>query len=59
MTGMTKKRIAISIAMITWQNIIKDNKVDKKLINKAEIAIKFTAVVQYLNVLFCILFTQK
>ena len=49
----------ISIAMITWQNIIKDNKVDKKLINKAEIAIKFTAVVQYLNVLFCILFTQK
>ena len=49
----------ISIAIITWQKIIKDNKVDKKLINKAEIAIKFTAVVQYLNVLFCILFTQK
>ena len=49
----------IAISIISWQKIIKDTKTDKKLINKAEIAIKFTAVVQYLNVLFCILFTQK
>ena len=49
----------ISIAFIVWQKIINDSKTEKKLINKLDIVIKFTAVIQYANVLFCILFTQK
>ncbi len=49
----------IAISMIIWQEMFKENKMDKKVMNKAEVAIKFLSVVQYLNVLFCILFTQK
>ena len=48
-----------AISMIIWQELMKDSKMDKKLMNKTEVAIKFMAIVQYLNVLFCILFTQK
>ncbi len=49
----------ISIAMLIYQELDKDTKVDKKIMNKVDLVIKFSAVVQYLNVLFCILFTQK
>ena len=49
----------ISIALLIYQELDKDTKVDKKIMNKVDLIIKFSAVIQYLNILFCILFTQK
>lgn len=50
----------IIVSILIWQELIKKNdKTDKKIQKRTECAIKTLGILQYLNVLLCILFTQK
>ena len=50
----------IIVSILIWQELIKKNdKTDKKIQKRTECAIKTFGILQYLNVLLCILFTQK
>ncbi len=50
----------IIVSLLVWQELLKKNdKIDKKAQTKAEIIIKAVGVFEYINVLLCILLTQK
>ena len=50
----------IIVSILIWQELLKKNdKLDKKAQNRVEVFIKSIGVVQYINVLLCILMTQK
>lgn len=50
----------IIVSILIWQELIKKNdKSDKKIQKRTEFAVKATGVLQYINVLICILMTQK
>ncbi|MDO4996914.1 MAG: DUF6056 family protein [Bacilli bacterium] len=50
----------IIVSLLIWQELQKKNdKLDKKVQNRVEILIKLLGTLQYINVLFCILLTQK
>lgn len=50
----------IIVALLIWQEFTKKtDKNDKKILKRTEIIIKVAGILQYINVLMCILLTQK
>ena len=50
----------IIVSLLIWQELLKKNdKLDKKVQTRVEVIIKSIGVFQYLNILLCILLTQK
>ena len=50
----------IIVSLLIWQELLKKNdKLDKKVQNRVDVSIKAIGVFQYINVLLCILLTQK
>lgn len=50
----------IIVSLLIWQELLKKNdKLDKKVQNRVDVSIKAIGIFQYINVLLCILLTQK